>query len=182
MIGHNKLNRKLAMRSLSYLAALVALLALASLACGVESGDRRPARQGESETLEFHRTPVTAFEQFRIDVTKEEGGDCSIDPNEVTVQMGNRVRLAIQLPIPGIAQGTTGSLEVTGEKQQLQFKIEGLEMTASGGAFGTGKTAFDIELESGARKSYDFNAANTGAFDMLCDGNKVGTFTVNPSG
>ena len=181
MIGHLKLNRKLTMRSLAYLAALVALLSVASLACGVESGDRRPARQGETETLEFHRTPVTAFEQFRIDVTKEEGADCTIDPSEVAVQMGNRVRLAIQLPTE-IAQGTTGSLEVTGDKQQLQFKIDGLQMTASGGAFGTGKTAFDIELESGARKSYDFNAANTGAFDMLCDGTKVGTFTVNPSG
>ena len=181
MIGHLKLNRKLTMRSLAYLAALVALLSAASLACGVESGDRRPARQGETETLEFHRTPVTAFEQFRIDVTKEEGADCTIDPSEVAVQMGNRVRLAIQLPTE-IAQGTTGSLEVTGDKQQLQFKIDGLQMTASGGAFGTGKTAFDIELESGARKSYDFNAANTGAFDMLCDGTNVGTFTVNPSG
>ena len=181
MIRHLKLKRKLAMRSLSYLAAIVALLTLASMACGVESGDRRPARQGDTETLEFHRTPVTAFEQFRINVTKEEDAECSIDPSEVAVQMGNRVRLAIQLPTD-IAQGTTGSLEVTGEKQQLQFKIDGLEMTASGGAFGTGKTAFDIELESGARKSYDFNAANTGAFDMLCDGTKVGTFTVNPSG
>lgn len=179
MTGQNRLNRKLAMRSLSYLAALVALLALAALSCGVESGDRRPARQGDSETLEFHRTPVTAFEQFRIDVALTDG-ECSIDPSDVTVQMGNRVRLAIQLPTE-IAQGTTGSLEVTGDKEQLQFKIEGLEMTASGGAFGTGKTAFDIELESGARKSYDFNAANTGAFDMLCDGTKVGTFTVNSS-
>ena len=178
MIGHH--NRKLIMRSVSYLAVLATLFGLAIVACGVESGDRRPARQDSSETLEFHRTPVTAFEQFRIDVTKEEGGDCSIDPSEVAVQMGNRVRLAIQLPTE-IAQGTTGSLEVTGDKQQLQFVIEGLEMTASGGAFGTGKTAFDIELESGARKSYDFNAANTGAFDMLCDGTKVGTFTVNTS-
>lgn len=180
MIGHHKMNRKLIMRSVSYLAVLATLFGLAIVACGVESGDRRPARQDSSETLEFHRTPVTAFEQFRIDVTKEEGGDCSIDPSEVAVQMGNRVRLAIQLPTE-IAQGTTGSLEVTGDKQQLQFVIEGLEMTASGGAFGTGKTAFDIELESGARKSYDFNAANTGAFDMLCDGTKVGTFTVNSS-
>ena len=174
------MKQKLLKPTLTYLAVLVALFGLAAVACGVESGDRRPARQGETETLEFHRTPVTAFEQFRIDVSKEEGADCSIDPSEVTVQMGNRVRLAIQLPTE-IAQGTTGSLEVTGDKQQLQFKIEGLEMTASGGAFGTGKTAFDIEIESGARKSYDFNAANTGAFDMLCDGTKVGTFTVNPS-
>ena len=180
MIRHAKLNRKLATSSLSYFAMLVAIFGLVAVACGVESGDRRPARQGQSETLEFHRTPVTAFEQFRIDIAKEEGGACSIDPSEVTVLMGQRVRLAIQLPIE-IAQGATKSLEVVGEKQQLQFNIEGLEMSASGGAFGTGKTAFDIELESGARKSYDFNAANTGAFDMLCDGTKVGTFTVNPS-
>jgi hypothetical protein len=180
MIRHGKLNRKVAMRSLSLFAVLVAIFGLAAVACGVESGDRRPARQGQSETLEFHRTPVTAFEQFRIDIAREEGGDCSIDPNEVTVQEGQRVRLAIQLPIE-IAQGATKSLEVVGEKQQLQFKIDGLEMSASGGAFGTGKTAFDIEIGSGARKSYDFNAANTGAFDMLCDGTKVGTFTVNPS-
>ncbi len=181
MIGHNKLNRMLTMRSFSYLAVLVALFGLAVVACGVESGDRRPARQGETETLEFHRSPVTAFEQFRMNLTKEEDGTCSIDPSEVSVQMGNRVRLAIQLPIE-IAQGATKSLEVVGEKQQLQFKIDGLEMSASGGAFGTGKTAFDMEIESGSRRSYDFNPANTGAFDMLCDGAKIGTFTVNPSG
>ena len=90
------------------------------------------------------------------------------DPSEVTVQMGNRVNLAIQLP------------EVVGGNQQFQFKIDGLEMTASGGALGTGKTAFDVEIESGGRVSYQFNPTNTGAFDMLCDGMKVGTFTVNP--
>ena len=181
MNRNQKLKGNLAMRSLSYLAVLVALFGLAVVACGVESGDRRPARQGETETLEFHRSPVTAFEQFRMDLTKAEDGTCSIDPSEVSVQMGNRVRLAIQLPISGIAQGTTGSLEVTGDKQSLQFKIDGLEMTASGGAFGTGKTAFDLEIESGSRRSYDFNPANSGAFDMLCDGTKIGTFTVNPS-
>ena len=179
MIGHHKLNRKLAMRSLSYLAVLVALFGLAVLACGVESGDRRPARQGGSETLEFHRTPVTAMEQVRMNIAKDDTG-CSIDPSEITVLMGQRVNMAIQLPTE-IAQGATKSLEVVGEKQQLQFKIDGLEMTASGGAFGTGKTAFDVEIESGGRVSYQFNAANEGAFDILCDDTKVGTFTVNPS-
>ena len=133
MIGHHKLNRKLAMRSLSYLAVLVALFGLAVLACGVESGDRRPARQGGSETLEFHRTPVTAMEQVRMNIAKDDTG-CSIDPSEITVLMGQRVNMAIQLPTE-IAQGATKSLEVVGEKQQLQFKIDGLEMTASGGAF-----------------------------------------------
>ena len=106
---------------------------------------------------------------------------CSIDPNEVAVLMGQRVNMAIQLPIE-IAQGATKSLEVVGEKQKLQFKIDGLEMTASGGAFGTGKTAFDVAIESGGRVSYQFNAANEGAFDILCDSTKVGTFTVTPSG
>ena len=180
MIRHQKLKGNLAMRSLSYIAALVTLFALASLACGVESGDRRPARQGGSETLEFHRTPVTAMEQVRMNITKDDTG-CSIDPSEITVLMGQRVNMAIQLPTE-IAQGATKSLEVVGEKQQLQFKIDGLEMTASGGAFGTGKTAFDVEIESGGRVSYQFNAANEGAFDILCDDAKVGTFTVNPSG
>ena len=48
--------------------AALAAVALLVVACGVESGDRRPARQGESETTEFHRTPVTALEQFRVDL------------------------------------------------------------------------------------------------------------------
>ena len=161
---------------------LIGLLALASMACGVQSGDRRPARQGDAETTEFHRTPVTAFEQFRMDVTKDDAS-CSIDPDAVNVTMGSRVRLAIQLPLEEgqMGQGATKSIVVTGEKQSADFKIDGLQMTASGGAFGTGKTEFDITLESGARKSYDFNTANSGAFDMLCDGTKVGTFTVNPA-
>ena len=171
---------KLLKPTLTYLAALVAVLALVSVACGVESGDRRPARQGETETLEFHRTPVTAMEQVRMDITKDDTS-CSIDPSEITVLMGQRVNMAIQLPTE-IAQGATKSLEVVGEKQQLQFKIDGLEMSASGGAFGTGKTAFDVEIESGGRVSYQFNAANEGAFDILCDETKVGTFTVNSSG
>ena len=160
---------------------LITILFVLTAACGVESGDRRPARQGETETLEFHRTPVTAFEQFRMDLTKDDAS-CSVEPSEVTVQMGQRVRLAIQLPLAEISQGTTGSLVVSGEKKTLQFNIEGLEMTASGGAFGTGKTQFDMEIESGSRRSFDFNPATTGAFDILCDDSKIGTFTVNPSG
>ena len=120
------------------------------------------------------------MEQVRMNIAKDDTG-CSIDPSEITVLMGQRVNMAIQLPTE-IAQGATKSLEVVGEKQQLQFKIDGLEMTASGGAFGTGKTAFDVEIESGGRVSYQFNAANEGAFDILCDDTKVGTFTVNPSG
>ena len=175
-----ELNLRMPVLKMPLIWGIIGLLALASMACGVESGDRRPARQGESETTEFHRTPVTAFEQFRMNMTKDDTG-CSIDPSEITVTMGNRVRLAVQLPLEEgqMGQGATKSIVVTGEKKSLQFKIDGLQMSASGGAFGTGKTEFDITLESGARKSYDFNAANSGAFDMLCDGTKIGTFTVN---
>ena len=177
-----ELNLRMPVLKMPLIWGIIGLLALASMACGVESGDRRPARQGESETTEFHRSPVTAFEQFRMDMTKDDAG-CSIDPNEISVTMGNRVRLAVQLPLEEgqMGQGATKSIVVTGEKKSLQFKIDGLQMSASGGAFGTGKTEFDITLESGARKSYDFNAANSGAFDMLCDGSKIGTFTVNPA-
>ena len=181
-----ELNLRMPVLKMPLVGALIALLAFASMAvsmaCGVESGDRRPARQDDSETTEFHRSPVTAFEQFRMDVTKDDTG-CSLDPSEVAVTMGNRVRLAVQLPLEEgqMGQGATKSIVVTGEKQSVQFKIEGLQISASGGAFGTGKTEFDLTLESGARKSYDFNAANTGSFDMLCDGAMVGTFTVNPA-
>ena len=177
-----RLNLRMPVVKMPLIVAALALVALIVIACGVQSGDRRPARQGESETTEFHRSPVTAFEQFRMDVAKDDAG-CSIDPSEVAVTMGNRVRLAIQLPLEEgqMGQGATKSIVVTGEKQSAQFKIDGLQMSASGGAFGTGKTEFDITLESGARKSYDFNAANSGAFDMLCDGTKIGTFTVNPA-
>ena len=99
-------------RTLFHLAMLTAVLAAAAIACGVESGDRRPARQGESETLEFHRSPVTAFEQFRMDLAKDDAS-CSIEPSDVAVNAGDRVRLAIQLPLADIQQGATGSLEVT---------------------------------------------------------------------
>ena len=177
-----ELNLRMPVLKMPLIWGIIGLLALASMACGVESGDRRPARQGESETTEFHRSPVTAFEQFRMDMTKDDAG-CSIDPNEISVTMGNRVRLAVQLPLEEgqMGQGATKSIVVTGEKKSLQFKIDGLQMSASGGAFGTGKTEFDITLESGARKSYDFNAANSGTFPMLCDGTEIGTFTVNPA-
>lgn len=165
-------------RTIFQLAMLTAVLAAAAIACGVESGDRRPARQGESETLEFHRSPVTAFEQFRMDLAKDDAS-CSIEPSDVAVNAGDRVRLAIQLPLADIQQGATGSLEVTGDKQTLQLKIDGLQISASGGALGTGVTEFDREIESGSRVSYDFNASNAGVFDILCDGGKIGTFTVN---
>lgn len=162
-------------RPLLYVLILLTILALTAIACGVKSGDRAPARPG-GELSAFHRSPVAAFEQFRITLEKTSAG-CSADPSDISVSVGQRVRLAIQLPTE-IAQGQTRSLVVTGERQEITYAIPGLEITSSGGAFGTGVTAFDLTFESGARQSYDFNPVNAGAFDIMCDGAKIGTFTV----
>lgn len=165
-------------RLLLYVLILLAFITLGSVACGVKSGDNRPARPA-GDIAEFHRSPYAAFEQFRITLEKTSAG-CSADPSDISVSVGQRVRLAIQLPTE-IAQGQTGSLVVTGERHEIKYAIPGLEITSSGGAFGTGVTSFDLTFESGARQSYDFNPVNSGAFDIMCDGAKIGTFTINPA-
>lgn len=159
-----------------YLAVLLCLLTLGALACGIKAGDRRGARP--TPTIEFHRSPVTAFEQIRIDLTKTENS-CVADPSDLTFISGQRVRLAIQLKTKGIAQGSTGSAIVTGERDRLIYSIPELEISASGGAFSPGVTRINLDLAAGTRSSYDFNPANEGSFDILCDGAKIGTFTVN---
>lgn len=156
---------------------LLLLLLLASLACGVKSGERRPARpQGQSG--EFHRSPVTTIEQVRIDLTKTDEG-CQAEPADLEFSKSSRIRLAIQLPTEGIQQGATGSLEVTGERTQATYKVDGLQIRNSAGAFGSGVTEVDLTLTSGSRQNFDFNPANSGTFDILCDGVMAGEFTVN---
>ena len=159
-----------------YLAVLFVLVGIAAVACGVESGDRRAARS--TVTTEFHRSPVTAFEQLRVDLTKTEEDGCSADPADITLLSSQRVRLAIQLPLEGISQGQSLSIVTEGETKEVIYTIPGLEITGSGGVWRPGVTEVNIELESGARKNYDFNTASIGTFDILCDGEKVGTFTV----
>ena len=177
MVTHVGVNRGWR-KFLILLPVLLMLLVLTALACGVKSGDRGSARPG-GELPEFHRSPVSVFEQFRVDIDRTDDG-CSADPADITVTSGQRVRMAIQLPTE-IAQSSTGSLVVTGERITVNYSIAGLELSSTGGAFGLGVTTFDLDLESGARLSYDFNTANTGAFDIMCDEFKVGTFTVNPA-
>ena len=166
--------------SLPHLFLLFGFTCMLILACGVESGNRRPARQDEDKTGEFHRSPVAAFEQFRVDVEKTDGG-CTADPANIDVSDGQRVRLAVQLQGGGeiTTSGGTGSTQFVGERDEAVYSIDGLQITSSGGAFGTGVTEVNLELESGGRVNYDFNAAGAGAFDILCDGDKIGTFTVN---
>ncbi len=162
-------------RSLIYLSLLLAILMLGALACGVKSGNRRGARP--TQTVEFHRSPVTAFEQYRIDVTNDDTG-CTSNPADVTAQVGQRIRFAIQLVSEGVAGGAAGtSAQLIGESQTVTYSIPGLEMSGSGGAFSAGVTSLELQLTSGNRASYDFNVANAGSFDILCDGVKIGTFT-----
>lgn len=165
---------------LAYLAlGLVSIMSLFVLACGVESGDRTPARRDDDRTGEFHRSPVTAFEQFRVDVEKTDDG-CAVDPADITVSDGQRVRLAVQLQSDvEIKTTATGSTALEGERETATYQIDGLTISSSGGAFGTGVTEVNLDLESGTRRSYDFNTAGAGAFDILCDGDKIGVFTVN---
>jgi len=162
-------------RSLLYLSVLLAILMLGALACGVKSGNRRGARP--TQTVEFHRSPVTAFEQFRVDVTNDDTG-CSSDPANVDAEVGQRIRFAIQLVSEGVAGGVAGtSAQLIGESQTVTYSIPGLELSGSGGTFLPGVTSLELQLTSGNRSSYDFNVANAGTFDILCDDAKIGTFT-----
>lgn len=170
--------RRAAARLPLYLLAALTLTSVLLMACGVESGNRRPARDDEDKTGEFHRSPVAALEQFRIDVEKSEDG-CSADPADVTVQDGRRVSLGIQLTGGGTITTTgTGSTALEGERESATYAIPGLGISASGGVLGAGVTEIDLELSSGRRSTYQFNVNGAGAFDILCDGEKVGTFTV----
>lgn len=170
-------------RSIPLLHSVLVFIILGSMiliACGVESGNRRPARQDEDKSGEFHRSPVAAFEQFRIDVEKTDDR-CTAEPADITVSDGQRVRLAVQLQGGGeiTTSGGTGSTQFVGERDEAVYSVDGLQISSAGGALEAGVTEVSIDLASGRRLSYDFNASGAGAFDILCDGEKVGTFTVS---
>lgn len=164
--------------ALWFIVGLLALAGMFAAACGVESGNRRPARDTEDKTGEFHRSPVAAFEQFRIDLEKTDAG-CTADPADVSARDNDRVSLAIQLKAEGdIVQGSTGSTQFVGERDSVTYAIDGLTIGSSGGALGTGVTAIDLDLDSGTRLTYQFNVRGAGEFPILCDGEQVGTFSV----
>ncbi len=173
--------------SLPHLFLLLGFTCMLLLACGVESGDRRPARRDDDKTGEFHRSPVAAFEQLRVDVEKTDEGCTALDENgspvpsdDITVSAGSRINFAVQLKGGELTTTTTGSTQMaSGERDKVSYKIDGLAISSSGGAFAPGVTAVDLELESGTRRSYSFSVPTAGAFDILCDGDKIGTFTVN---
>ena len=71
------------------------------------------------------------------------------------------------------------SLKSDSVRDKVRYVIQGFKISGSGGAFTTGVTDIDLELESGPRLNYDFNVANSGDFDILCDKVKIGTFRVS---
>lgn len=149
------------------------LVAMVLVACGVKAGERRPARPTPVE--QFHRTPVAALEQTRVDIVKTDTG-CRAQPADLKFTKNQRVNLAIQIPAE-IAEGQTRSLILRGEKVQATYSIPGLQITGAAGAFfNTDKV--DLTIESGSRPAFQFTVANAGQFDILCDGAKIGTLTV----
>ena len=171
-------NKLLRLHLAQFALVFIVVGSMIALACGVESGDRRPARADDDKTGEFHRSPVTAFEQFRVDVEKTDAG-CTADPADITVSAGGRINFAVQLQGGELTTTATGSTQMVGERESVNYKIEGLVIEGSSGAFGTGVTEVDLDLESGARRSYGFSAPTAGSYSILCDGDQVGTFTVN---
>ncbi len=156
---------------------LLALAGMFAAACGVESGDRRPARSDEDQTGEFHRSPVARPTRFDVTLEKADAG-CVADPADISVPDGQRMTLTVQLKAEGeISAGSTGSTQFVGERDSVTYAIDGLTIGSSGGALGTGVTAIDVEQESGTKLTYQFNVRGAGEFPILCDGERVGTFT-----
>ena len=153
---------------------------LLSFACGVKSGDRRPARTDADKQGEFHRSPVAfKMEELNIDLEKNDEG-CTATPADVSVPMAARIRLAVQLQGADLGKSATGSITVTGDKKSAKYEISNMVIKSAAGAFDIGTSSVQLELESGARKNYDFNVASAGTYDILCDGDKIGTFTATP--
>jgi hypothetical protein len=159
------------------LVLLIALLSLLAAACGVKSDDRRPARENSEKTGEFHGSPITSkFEELSVDLYKAEG-TCKATPGDLTSPVATRVRLGVQLVGTSVKEGFPKSIEIVGEKKKAKYEISGMTIKSAGGALDIGTSSLALDLPSGSRKNYDFNIGAAGAYDILCDGSKVGTFT-----
>ena len=156
---------------------LIALVGIVVTACGVKSGNRRPAREDSDKTGEFHRSPISSkLQELSVDLDKAEG-TCKATPGDLTSPVASRVRLGVQLVGTSVKEGLTKSIEIVGEKKQAKYEISGMTIKAAGGALEMGSSSIALDLASGSRKNYDFNIGASGTFDILCDGDKVGTFT-----
>jgi len=156
---------------------LIALVGIVATACGVKSGNRRPAREDSDKTGEFHRTPIISkLEELQVKLDKADG-TCKATPGDLTSPVAARVRLGVQLVGTSVKEGLTKSIEIVGEKKEAKYEISGMTIKSAGGALDIGTPSIALELQSGSRKNYDFNIGAAGTYDILCDGSKVGTFT-----
>ena len=129
------------------------------------------------EVVVFRR-PISAFEHYRIDVTKTNEG-CYADPNHINVMNGQRLRLSLELHPTVYSTATeTGSSTSETERDKVRYRIDGLTVCSSCDEHNMSVTHVDVELESGALQSYDFNVLGGGIFDVLCDGEEIGSFIV----
>ncbi len=156
---------------------LIALVGIVATACGVKSGNRRPAREDSDKTGEFHRSPISSkLQELSVDLDKADG-TCKATPGDLTSPVASRIRLGVQLVGTSVKEGVTKSIEIVGEKKQAKYEISGMTIKAAGGALEMGSSSIALDLASGSRKNYDFNVGAPGTYDILCDGDKVGTFT-----
>jgi len=166
---------------------LIVLIGIVATACGVKSGNRRPAREDSDKTGEFHRSPIASkLQELSVDLDKADGtckatsmvnGIESASPGDLTAPVASRIRLGVQLVGTSVKEGATKSIEIVGEKKNAKYEISGMNIKAAGGALEIGTASIALDLASGSRKNYDFNIGAPGTYDILCDGSKVGTFT-----
>ncbi len=165
-----------------YVALLLATVAFAVAACGVESGNRRSAR--ETPTDVFHRTPIGTLEPTNIDLVVDENDACTTNRANLEFAEEVRVWLNIQIPDEGIQQGATGSLESTiAADATAEYIIEGLQVTGVIDPRNVHETVGGNQVitiaDVGTRFRVEFNVASpAGTYNITCNGTKLGEFAV----
>ena len=146
---------------------LIGLVGIIATGCGTES----------DKTEEIRISPITSkLQELSVDLDKNDG-TCKAVPGDLISTVDTRVRLAVGLVGTSTKESGMKSGEVVGEKKRAKYEISGMIVKAPGGSLGIGTSSIALDLASGSTKNYDFNIGAPGAFDILCDGNKVGTFT-----
>ena len=139
---------------------LIGLVGIIAIGCGTESD----------------KTDLFLLQELSVDLDKTDG-TCIAVPGDLISTVDTRVRLAVRLVGTSTKESGIKSGEVVGEKKRAKYEISGMIVKAPGGSLGIGTSSIALDLASGSTKNYDFNIGAPGAFDILCDGNKVGTFT-----
>ena len=166
---------------LLYLTLFLMSVAFVAVACGVESGNRRAARETPIDV--FFRTQIGALEPTNVNLAVDEDNVCSATGGaNLQFAEGERVRLSLQIEAV-IQQGATGSLEVVGGGDaQAEYIIDGLEIssvTDPRSVHDTNGNQQVFNVTTGPRLNIDFSVDNVGTFDVLCNGTKIGEIVVS---